>query len=391
MNPEEMLRTTLRQVAHDAQDTVTFEEVRRAARLRRRGSRRRTAVLAAAAVVVAVGAPTAFLLRPSDDEPSPAPAPTASPTGTATQSAGPSSTATPDPLAEGMRELPETGAPGLSYLQGSTIHLVGGGTTALPGDGPFGPFAGYHGGWLVGDPQLPGTRWYDGNGDLRRQSEGGFRLAVSPDGMRTAFSMDGKLLIGITTGMGEGEEPVGVSRPDDAWPVGFLAEGALVYMDGGQVRTDQAIGEPLPSSMVEARAVSADDVVAGVDNKGEGLAWSARTGAILWQHSSWSVTAFSTDGRYAAAASTYTSSVAILDTQTGDVVRQFDFNQPRVLPTSDPVIDTDGSLLVSIGDGDNLDQSVLRLEPDGAVSRATKVFPLDPGSDSEQIRFAAGP
>jgi hypothetical protein len=55
-----------------------------------------------------------------------------------------------------------------------------------------------------------------------------------------------------------------------------------------------------------------------------------------------------------------------------------------------PVMDDDGSLLVAATSG-NLEQTVLRLDRDGTVTRATRVFPLAPSSDMEYVAFATRP
>jgi hypothetical protein len=103
------------------------------------------------------------------------------------------------------------------------------------------------------------------------------------------------------------------------------------------------------------------------------------------------VTSFGPEGRYAAATGSGGDAVAILNSSTGDVVAHISFTGGRLSATSDPVLDPAGNLLVSVTDGASLEEAVLRLAPDGTVSRATQVFPLDPASDSTQIVFSTGP
>ena len=48
------------------------------------------------------------------------------------------------------------------------------------------------------------------------------------------------------------------------------------------------------------------------------------------------------------------------------------------------------AVLVAVSSG-NLDQTILRLDRDGTVTRACEVFPLVPGTDMESILFATRP
>lgn len=390
-NPEDLLRDTLRAKAAGATVDLTFDEIRRNAGTQRRRATRRTALLAAAAVVVAVGAPTAFLLRPTDETPGPAPQPTGSPT--PTQAPTQPSTQTPNAT---LQSIPRGRPPGITYLQDGTVHLDQGGTVPLPaGTAPVNAFTSYHGGWLVavgaGGPNL--VSWYDGTGAKKSEGRGLGTFAVSEDGTRTAYPQSGAIHIGITSGMSDGEQTV-PGKADTVWPVGFLRGDTLVYQASpNEVAVD---GRGILPGITIARAVSAeDDLVAGEDRDGHTVVVSG-SGHVQWQSSDWIVWGFSPDGRYAAATDwppgggSYTS-VAILDARTGSVVAQHAVPDAPISIGPSPVMDVDGTLLVAVTDGNTLEETVLRLDRHSALTRATEVFPLDGGSDSTYVLFATRP
>ncbi len=393
---EDRLRDALQTKATEAAAGLTFEDIRRSAAASQRHTRRRATVVvvAAAAAMVVAAVPTAVLLHADDTSPTP---PLGTPTATPSGPTTPTTSPTPDPRPQAgahfLRRLPESADPSITYLFGTTIHLASGGTTPLPGPSEVAAIAAYHGGWLVGDGVMPGIRWYDNTGALKLTGVGAYQIAVSPDGMRIAFQYESKIHIGIASGMGEGEQIVPVSNSVDASPAGFLRGGALVYTDAGHVRTDQPISASVPTTMVQADAVSADDLVAGEDGARRGMVWSARTGKTLWSASEWVVSAFSADGRYAAATSNRadgTSGLAILDAQTGEVLSHHDFGADEIVGAYGAVFDRDGSVLLSVADGQE-NRAVLRLTPDGKLTRATPVLPNDLQRDPLNVVFAAGP
>lgn len=376
---EDLVRDALRAKATEAVDTLTFEDVRRGAAAKRRRSLWLRAGAVVAAAAVAVGIPAAFLMRPDDHSPRPAhPSPTSA------------STSTGGVLAQ----LPQSDPPGITYLVGHTIHLASGGTTTLPGPAGVSAFAAYHGGWLVGDAVMPGVRWYDNTGALEREGIGSYLLAASADGTRLAFTMVPGIRIGITSGMGEGEQMIPVTGDHPrAWPVGFLSDGALVYNDAGVVKTDHPIAHPVPAAMDQAEAVSVNDLVAGVDAEGRGLAWSARTGQTVWSDSDWLVTSFSADGRYAAAmrpTGAGGKAVAILDARTGNPVVENVLTESGLDPVT-PVMETDGSLLFVGVDTKSEDSAVIRMLARGEISRASEIVHHDPIAEPTAIVFATGP
>jgi hypothetical protein len=383
MNTEDLLRSTLRDKAQTAHSTLTLDDVRRGADARRRHAGRRTALLAAAGVVVAIGAPTAFLLRPSDNAPSPAPSPT------------PPASTVPSATPKVLQAIAQGRAPGITYLQDGTVHFGDGSTTRLPDPkAPVSAFTSYHGGWLVatggGEDRV---RWYDNTGARASDGPGIGIFAVSEDGTQTAYAQSGAIHIGISSGMGEGEQTVSGRGALELWPVGFLRGGALVYQ-AGENHVAVIGGGTLPGMSI-ARAVSAEaDLVAGEDRDGNTLVLTG-SGHVAWTSKTWAVWQFSPDGRYASATDSPTggdfSAVAILDARTGHVVAQHPLLANGISVDGHPLMDDDGSLLVPATDGNTLEQTVLRLDREGTLTRATEVFAQDPASDSSFVVFATRP
>jgi hypothetical protein len=276
------------------------------------------------------------------------------------------------------------------------VSFPDGSTARLPDPtAPVEDFTSYHGGWLVavggGESRV---RWYDNTGALRSDGPAVPILAVSDDGTRTAYAQSGAIHIGISSGMGEGEQTL-TGNADQLWPVGFLRGGALVYEAGE--RTVAVQDGPTLAQMDLASAVSAEaDLIAGDDPDGNTIVLTG-DGRVAWTSKTWAVSAFSPDGRYAAATSRNSSTggdsstVAILDARTGRVVAQHALPEAPVSAGPPPVMDVDGSLLVAVTDGDTLEETVVRLDRDGTLTRATPVFPVSPSSDATYVVFATRP
>jgi hypothetical protein len=390
---EDLLRSALQDKAREAHDTLTLDDVRRGALQRRRHAGRRTAVLAAAAVVVAVGAPTAFLLRPTGQEPTPTPSPLPA---VSTTPPAPTPSATTAPATSVLGGLDTGAAPRITFLQEHTVHVASGGTAVLPGDDAVSAFTSYHGGWLVADDDTATVRWYDNTGVVREEGKGLGQFAVSPDGTLLAFPMSGKVHVGIASGMGEGEQTVSVSDPHDVWPVGFLTDGSLVYNDAGHVQLGAPRGRTVPGPIVRARAVSSDGLIGGEDAQGRALVARASTGTVLWSSADWSVWDFSDDGRYVAATNSPTggdfSTVAILDARTGDVVAQHPLLSDGIILDKGPVFDTDATVLFAAIDARSHERAIVRLDAAGTFTLATALLPDHPAvAGYEPLVFAAAP
>jgi hypothetical protein len=383
MNAEELLRGTLQDKAQDAHDTVTFEEVRRGARLRRRSSHRRSAVLAAAAVVVAVGTPTAFLLRPGDTAPEPAPQPTSSPSPTPTDT----STGTATGLA-GVRRGPD---PQLAYLHGGVVHEPDGGTTRLPtADDPT-QFTPYHGGWLTVSDTGTLTQW-DSSGSAVQVVDGESHLAVSADQMRTAYGVPGEIHVGIGSGMGERESVYSVGS---AQLVGFVKDGRSyddVVFNGGDgqvVYIDRGVRHVVTGLSEADASSSGSDLIGGVAPDGVSGRVVDLRGHVQWT-SAWLPNAFSPDGRYVAAVLAPDgegTDLAILDARSGEVVSRVSLQDRGMAQFGRPVWEeSDGAVLLQVQDATS--QALLRLGRDGSVSLASDI---EPSSDLPMWFFMTTP
>lgn len=388
-SPEDLLRATLHAKAEDAHEAVAFEDVRRGA-LRRRHTGRRAAVLAAAAVVVAVGAPTAFLLRPAGDNPSPAPSPSPSPSTslpepTPTRSA-PTPTEPPDPATTGFEGIERGRDIAIPWIGSGAIHRPGAPDVPAPA-GSWQTFTGYHGGWLLsgtgGLVQLDGT----GRSTLVAPTAG--RIAISADGTQAAFLADGGVHVGITSGMGDGETVLPVQSPDETGPVGFLSSGRVVYngLKGQVLVLDGRPGSapPLAGLAHATSSTEARDLVAGttVDDDGTAAVVSATTGKVLWTKAGWMLGSFSPNGQdisaYHSATGGELETVAILDALTGKVVATSVTPRLRALPAVPPTAwEDDAGLLIPYRAASSW--AVLRLTVDGRLTRASDVVDSPAGS-----------
>jgi hypothetical protein len=373
---EDMLRDALHARAGDATVDLTFEEVRRDARSQQRRTRRRTALLAAAAVAVAVGAPTAFLLRPSDETPSPAPQPTSPPSTSSTRTAAPT----------GLAGIPRGADPAVPYLHDGVVHQPDGTTQRLPVDDVT-QFTPYHGGWLTVSSTGALTQT-DSSGTTVLVMAGESHLAVSADQMRTAYTVPGEIHVGISTGMGDGEEILSVGA---AQLVGFVsdgvvftggASGAVGYIDNGTRHTVPGLSEADTSA-------SGSDLIGGLAPDGVSGRVVDLEGRVQWT-SSWLPNAFSPDGRYVAAVLAPDgegTDLAILDARTGDVVSQVSLHDRGMSQFGRPVWEeSDGAVLMQVQDARK--QAVVRLARDGELSLATDT---ERSSDLPMWFFAATP
>jgi hypothetical protein len=403
MSHEELLRDTLQAKAREAQDTLTLDDVRRdVARARHRTAWRTGAVAAAVLVVLAV--PTALLLRPDDHGPEPVPSPTSTPS---TPSVPPSPT--PSTTSSSLTQVPRGRGIAVAWMSNGTIHARGRADVSLPPavTGTWTSFTNYHGGWLLtGDA---GVVQLDGNGGWEPVAQSGGGIAITSDGLRTAFLASDPatrrdvVRVGITTGMGQGEDTVPASAPDLSCPIGFLSsdrvacnglKGQVLVLDATTRSTTVLSGLSRASAASAASGLVAGTTVA---DDGTAAVVSASTGKILWTKQHWVTGRFSPDGRHLAAYHSASGgefeTVAILDAHTGARVAATDPSL-RALPDLDGFTtatstawDEDGSLLIPYRDGQTW--TILRLTTDGHLTRATDVFDGTP-YDADLV-FAARP
>jgi hypothetical protein len=281
----------------------------------------------------------------------------------------------------------------IAWISDGVIHRSSGADVRLPA-GTWAAFTNYHGGWLLSGDHLVQL---DGEGRPTEVASTGGRIVVSGDGTQTAFFADGSVRVGITSGMGEGENTISVTSPDETGPVGFLSSGRVVYngLKGQVLLLDPSGGSSSVGGLARADASTEfGNLIAGttVNDDGTAAVLSASTGKILWTKARWSVGTFSPDGRYVAAYRSATGgefeTIGILDARTGHVVAtNADTAGVGALPETPTAWDDDGSLLVPYRDGGAW--TVLRLETNGTMTRATKVFEGDPSEAG--LVFSARP
>jgi hypothetical protein len=356
-NPEDLLRETLHAKAGDATSELTFDEIRRSASRQRRRSGR-TALLVAAAVVVAVGAPTAFLLRPGDETPSPAPQPTVSPTATAT--------------ASGLDGIRRGADPRVPYLYDGVVHEPDGTRLRLPTDDVT-QFTPYHGGWLTVSSTGAITEW-DNTGSTMWVMSGENSLAVSADQLRTAYSVPGEVHVGIGSGMGNGEVSYSVGN---AHLVGFVTAGIVVSGGSSAVGyIDQGTRHAVANLSEADTSASGGDLIGGLAPDGVSGRVVDLEGHVQWT-SAWQPKAFSPDGRYVAAVLAPNgegTDLAILDARSGDVVSRVSLADRGLTQVGRPVWEaSDGAVLLQVHDATS--DAVLRLGRDGTISLASDVEP----------------
>lgn len=374
-DPEDLLRRTLRARADEATTDLTFEEIRRGGAARQRRAGRRTALLAAAAVAVAVGAPTAFLLRPGDRTPSPAPQPTSSATQTPTPTRAPGF--------DGIRRGVD---PRVPYLHAGVVHEPDGSTLRLPADDVT-QFTPYHGGWLTISSTGALTLW-DSSGSTVWAMNGECALAVSADQLQTAYGVPGEVHVGISTGMGEGES---VSQVGDGGLVGFVADGVVVNGGASTVGYIDHSGTRHPiANLAEADATaSGSDLVGGLAPDGVSGRVVDLAGHVRWT-SDWQPRAFSPDGRFVAAVhgtDGASPELAILDARTGNVVSQVLLGARGLAQVGRPVWEeADGAVVMQVQSATQ--QAVLRLRRDGTITLASDV---EPSANLPEWFFGATP
>jgi hypothetical protein len=377
---EDLLRRALRGKAAEATSDLTFAEIRDgAARQRRRARRRRIGYLAAAAVV-AVSAPAGVITLAHRDASTPTP-PTTTPSQTPS--------GTPSPTATSLDAIPRGADPKVTYLSDGVVHFTDGGTARLPAAADdVTRFTTYHGGWLVVD-SVGGLTQYDNTGAVvRRSHTGDSALAVSPDQLSTAFQVDQQILVGISTGMGDGENPLPVST--DSHLVGFLGDKVLVRTPTGLQTVDDAGKESaVPGPSVDVPTTSGDllgGFVGTVENNDlQGAVVDTSNGKVLWRNA-WRPLRFTSDGRYVAAAPAGDngdpSAMAILDARTGDVVARTPELGAGIslgwdVAWDDSRADDPRLALEAIGDG-GTQKALLALDTAGRLTRVSDVLPVVP-------------
>jgi hypothetical protein len=395
-NEERDLARTLHDRAHDVGGhPIGLDAVRADARRMQR--RRRVATAAVAVAVAAVAVPVGLnLTGGSTDSTGPVGQPTA--TRGVTQTA--SSTPSPSPSASAQQneqppaqdagtpvvvaDLKGGAAPGLPWLDGTTLHHDGT-TDTLPA--AYDNVAAYHGGWLAyGNGQI--TR-IDGSGTVTGSTPGG-DIVASDDGLELAWVESGALHTGLANGHSDMEPTQDLPSGTSATAVGFLQGGKLVYdVEGSSPSvhaTDLNGDDTVIPGLLKSWGVSQSADLVGGETKvnADGTScWqvSGPSGAEIWHTCDWALGAFSPDGRYVVGTPSDgdglgSSRVALLDAHSGKVAATFSTSGGAFLQR---FAWEDGEhMLATAHDGGQW--TVVRLGVDGSVDRAA---PLKAGADTD--------
>ena len=393
MTAEDLLTRTLTGITETTEyPTTPMSTVVARSRAIRGARRRRIAALAAAAVVVAGGLSATLLLGHGDDS-------TPGPTG---------------PLGE----LPQGPAPKVDYLEGDTFVATTGVRISSPALRSAEAAAAYGAGVLVArysSPSHPLTTLsvVSSESSVRRLGCGLPSFGASAEGGAPAYWLSdscrerqhpprlvgGHLFVGrvsTATPRGTSYFPVGqltdgvVSRLSGVTPAGAnLRHHVVVVGPGGSQR-------PIPHLSWALGTSSAADLVSGVTSDLAGsTVIDASSGRVLWRQPDWTLTTFSTSGRYVAGRQGVTAEdtnpsgveLGIWDAATGRQVMSTVLHDLTV--TSGPSWEGDGSFLLSVRDPSH-QESILRVGLDGTVTRATRVAPAS-NDPVPVFRLAATP
>ncbi len=369
---------------------IGLDEVKGSARRIQR--RRRVAGAVAAMAVVAVAVPVGLNLTGTTPDGS---APVAQPSPSVTTSAGSSPSTSPTPSespTSSPSATPQDGAvpltldgtpagapPKILYVDGRTVHTDGA-TTTLPGR--YADVTPYRGGWLAVENTTDGAKVVriDGTGKVTGTAPGGYRIAVSGDGTQVAWVENGALVRGIASGMAEVEDSQKLPAGTTAEVVGFAAGEVVYVVDGATPSvhvTDLAGHDRVLTGLIGARGASdAGAFVAGETryNADGTSCWVLRTVSTgkdrFPEQCAWTLEAASPDGRYVMGVPSSTdgigaSSVAVMDSATGDVVTTFKSpRNPFTFVTETAWEDDTHLLAVTYQQGT---WQILRLGVDGSV------------------------
>jgi hypothetical protein len=349
--------------------------------------RRQVAGIAAAAALVAIAVPIGLrvgdVMSNGQDPIAPAttgptlPTPTATPTeidpSDPTQSApttpdesdpttpgdtGPSTPNDPVQVSLDLQELPEGDAPTAPYLDGSTVVAYGN-TIEVSGavDGVASVTDGVYvaGAW---DNGWPLTR-YAANGNTEERGKVQIPPIASSDGRWVAYTTReaGQATLVL---LDEGGEPSSVDLAGgSSVTVEAIVDGTVYFSGGGYPALQSwSTGDARPTQVpgdLRATAVSSDGTLVGRPTSVENLRACASivnlaTGEETPEHcgDNFQIQGFSPDGRYAWASNAEgyaATGVYVLDTQTGEVIREY-ASQRNTISFMDATFEDSDSLLI---------------------------------------------
>lgn len=394
--PEDQLTRTLNARAesyadHGGEHLELYSVLARAGEIRR-GRRMRASIVMAAAVL-AVAVPVGITaLDGGPDKPAPiATSPTPTPTPTPTH---------PNALSQ----LPLGPRPDHSYVELGVLHNTDGSTRRLPGNTylRLSGITPYLGGYLIGNGDAETVTLLDGNNKVVKTGPGSANFVTTPDGVETAYVMNGTLYSNPGSGMASGDGRVGPVA-FGGQPVGYLQQG-LLYETGKTTASGApqlavtgggSVGHDLDSLTMLNATDETNDRVAGTTADGQGRVISVKTHRVLWTSQIWQPIAFDLTGKYVSAIDQGPQGprmkIAILDAATGRVVASADLGS-RGLYFSGGSFDDSGNLLAIAQEQDTGNVAMLRLSPAGRLDRATRVIRGLMQSDNETpLVIPAGP
>jgi len=388
VNHNERLSKELRNRAEQAGGhPISFDDVKRSARKMK--WQQRAAAGGVVAVVLAIAVPVGLSVANNGSKTPPAshPSPTiGTPSTTPSKSPSPSGATVPLTVAG----APSGQAPQVAWLQGTTAHLLGGGTDTLPK--AYIDLASYHGGWLA-------IAFKDGAYTLDRLGQDGTVVsslpgsdgfAVSADLTQLTWWEDGKLVTGIPSGMGDGESSVDTPAGEQVHLVGYASGGEVVYQTYGvdpAVFTTDFQGQPrkLAGALAAGGVAQSTGVVAlQTSSNDTGSCWEVRelaTGDVPWKTCEYSLGQFSTDGRYVIGYPAYADGIGprdiyVLDAATGNEVVHYQAPAETGGYLNNAVWDGDSHSLMAVV-FESGSWQLARLGLDGAIETASEAVAGD--------------
>lgn len=401
MNTTDDLTRTLREQAdHIGGHPIDLDTVRGRARTIQR--RRRVGTAAVAAAVLAVVVPVGINLTGGLNDAAPQPAPPAEPT------IEPAPQQKDGSFLLDIEKAPQGAVPQVPYIVIDDHRLsTPEGSFELP-DGIV-QLAPYGDGWMAiqaGDYGGVGTRVVELDSDFELTGDAvlpeprlsGPSLVANADGSRLGWvELDGAtpLLVNAPT---EGGTTIRTRVPGDRHtatsPVGFLADGTLVFTTADPSTFVNEFGYVTASGDITSfrgfnTLVSTSEptgLVAGQtqflgDGSCSGVTDPVAGGKLLWETCDYSLGQFSPDGRYIVGLAAYSdgpgsSSLSILDARTGEPVVDYRGPRGRTISGVDQVVwEDDDTVLATVTQGP--DQTMVRAELDGALSRVAPTLPTE--------------
>jgi hypothetical protein len=236
---------------------------------------------------------------------------------------------------------------------------------------------------------------------------GGDTIAVSSDGLEVSWVEGRTLFLDTTNGHSDSPTAVGLPR-GQASPVGFLGPGTVAFrIDGTKPRfgiTNFSSAPQAMSGLIGLRAVNQERGVLGAQTSYEGdgtSCWAVSTnegGDKEPTTCEWTIESFDPDGSHFAGYPSNidgigSSSVALLDARTADVVARFERPGNGDAFVGDVAWEDDSHVLATLFEDGSW--HIVRLGLDGSVenldSSIESVDRLDGSPEDSPFHFAARP